>query len=359
MLLLIGAFCYGKWILAQQDPRIGQGVQVSPVRYDWDMKGEDERTGMINLKNYNTNAYDVEVSAEDFYVTDDTTEARFFIPSDNHPLKAYDVINWIEKPENFVLSPGESKDVFFKAKVPKDTPTGGYYGAIFFKTTSQKTEGEEQGSKIAINQRIGVLLVMAVKGNQPIRRDGKLQKFLPASKIFWDKPAKIEAEVANTGNLHYMASGRIDIQKFGQKVSTFPLDARIMYPGKYRKYESEWNFSPWAYGYYKADIDLLSEDGGIHIVGQTSFWVIPWKTTLAIFILLLLIFMIYKIFSTKFEIRRKDEDAENQPEEKTEDRIESVSEPEDQIQIKKINQMGSQSESEFKNSASHNKKKII
>jgi hypothetical protein len=312
MLLLIGAFCYGLWVKAQQDPRVGQGLQVSPVRYDWDMKSGDERTGVINLKNYDDISYDIEISAEDFYVTDDTSEAKFFVPGDGHPLKAYDVINWIEKPATIFLAPGENKDVIFKVKVPIDAPTGGYYGALFFKTGPQKNGDEQnQSSSIGINQRVGVLLVMAVKGSQPIIRNGKLQKFSPAQNIFWDKPASLEAEVANTGNLHYMASGQMDIYKFGRKVSTFPLDARILYPGKYRKYESQWDFSPWAYGYYKAGIDLISDDGAIRIVGQTSFWVIPWKTTLGIILILIIIWQIYRIFGNKFEIRRKGAEEED------------------------------------------------
>jgi hypothetical protein len=312
MLLLIGVFCYGLWVRAQQDSRVGQGLQVSPVRYDWDMKDGDERTGVINLKNYDDVGYNVEISAEDFYVTDDTSEAKFFVPNEGHPLKAYDVINWIDKPDSVSLAPGESKDVIFKVKVPGDAPTGGYYGAIFFKTGPQKNGDEQsQASSIGINQRVGVLLVMAVKGSQPITRNGKLQNFYPLSKIFWDKPATLEAEVANTGNLHFMASGQMEIYKFGRKINTFPLDARILYPGKYRKYESQWDFSPWAYGFYRAKVDLISDDGAIHIIGQTSFWVIPWKTTLGIIILLMIIWLIYRIFSSKFEIKRKGAEEEN------------------------------------------------
>lgn len=305
---MTGLFCY--WTVArgqEQDPRIATGVQVSPIRFDWDMNSGDERTGYINLKNYAKDPYDVEVELEDFYVTDDTTEARFFVPSENHPLYAYDVINWIDAPKAVHLEPGEGRDISFHVKVPQSTPTGGYYGAIFFKTAVENGQADDQNSRIMVHQRVGVLLVMAVKGEQPIILSGKLQKFEPAKKIFWSQPASIVSEILNNGNLHYKALGNIDIYKFGKKINSSVIDPRVVYPGKFRRYENNWDFSAWAYGYYTAKLDLVSEGGQIKISGETSFWVIPWKTTVAILILLIILYLIYRIFTKKFEIRKKEE----------------------------------------------------
>lgn len=308
MLLFISAtFCFATSARAEIDPRIATGVQVSPVRFDWDMKSGDERVGYVNLKNYSSDPYDVELEIEDFYVTNDTTEAVFFVPDQSHPLYAYDVINWIDATKNIHLDPGEGRDVSFYVKVPENTPTGGYYGAVFFKTAVRGNGSEEQQSQVMIHQRVGVLLVMAVKGNEPIRRSAMLDSFQSIKKVFWDKPASFVASVLNSGNLHFKMFGTIDIYKFGQKVDSIPIDARIMYPGKDRKYEQDWSFSPWAYGYYTAKIQMVSDDGAIVVDGSTNFWVIPWKTTLAIIILLIIIWLTYKLFSSKFEIKRKED----------------------------------------------------
>lgn len=310
LMLLSGVLCFSEVGFAQQDPRMATSVQVSPVRFDWDMNAGEERTGVVNLKNYSDDSYDIEIQLEDFYVTDDTTEARFFIPNKEHPLYAYDVINWIDMPASLTLSPGEGKDIAFKLKVPENTPTGGYYGALFFKTSkhSGQDQADENQSRVIINQRVGVLLVLAVKGTEPIRRTGELQQFKALSKIFWSNPAETEAIVINTGNIHYKAMGFLDIYKFGKKIDSVAIDPRMIYPGKYRKYETKWNFSPWAYGYYKAKFSLISEDMQIKINGETSFWVIPWKTTLAVILLLFIIWMIYKIFDSRFEIKKKGDD---------------------------------------------------
>jgi len=304
-LLLILGVVYFRWAHAQETAA-PVGLQVSPVRFDWDINAGEERTGNVNLKNYDNSPRSVAIEIEDFYVTDDTTEAKFFVPTSDNPLIAYDVINWIDVPKSVELAPGEGRDISFHVKVPQDSPTGGYYGAIFFNT---KMDGnpDNQGSRIEINQRIGALLVMAVKGSQPIKRSGEIKNFSATKKIFWDRPVQMTAGIYNSGNLHYKMLGTIDIYKFGSKMDSISLDPRILYPGKIRDYEQDWDFSSWAYGYYTAKMNLVSEDGAIKLAAQTSFWVIPWKTTVAIIILLIIIWLMFKLFSSKFEIKRKDD----------------------------------------------------
>lgn len=291
-----------KFARAEDSP---SGLQVSPVRFDWDINAGEERTGVINLKNYDNSSRSVTIEIEDFYVTDETTQAKFFVPTSDHPLIAYDVINWIEVPQVIELAPKEGKDIMFKVTVPENTPTGGYYGAIFFNT--KMDDGGGQGSRIFINQRIGALLVMAVKGTQPIIRTGEIKNFGTFKKIYWSNPVKLFIDMFNSGNLHYKMLGTVDIYKFGKKIDTISLMPRIIYPGKVRKYDESWEFSPWAFGYYTAKVHLFSEDGSIDLSYEISFWVIPWKTVFSIIILLTIIWLIFKLFSSRFEIKRKGE----------------------------------------------------
>ena len=225
-----------KFARAEDNP---SGLQVSPVRFDWDINAGEERTGVINLKNYDDSSRSVTIEIEDFYVTDETTQAKFFVPDSDHPLIAYDVINWIEVPKTIELGPQEGKDVMFHVKVPENTPTGGYYGAIFFNTKMDDAGG--QGSRISINQRIGALLVMAVKGTQPIVRTGEIKNFGTFKKIYWSNPVKLFIDMYNSGNLHYKMLGTVDIYKFGKKIDTINLTPRIIYPGKVRRYDESFH----------------------------------------------------------------------------------------------------------------------
>jgi hypothetical protein len=147
---------------------------------------------------------------------------------------------------------------------------------------------------------------MAVKGDQQIIRKGEISKFTAAHKIFWSKPAQLSADMLNSGNLHYKVLGAMDIYKFGSKIDSIAFEPRVVYPGKIRKFENDWNFSSWAYGYYTAKINLISDDGEIKTSAQTSFWIIPWKTTVSIIVLLVIIWLTFKLFTLKFEIRKKD-----------------------------------------------------
>jgi hypothetical protein len=315
-LALIALFCYSTNSALAQTPEemgIATGVQVSPSRVDWDAEDGQERTGVINLKNFSDNSYNVKVEIEDFYVADDSSEAKFFVPDKNHPLYAYDMINWVNvESKEIDLGPKEGKDIVFKVKVPKGTPTGGYYGVIFFNSKVQDlqvtSEDGQSTAQIGVNQRVGTLLVIAVKGDQPIIRKGQLEKFDPKKKVFLDKPAEFDIVAKNSGNLHYKVLGKFEIDKFGRKIVENELSPRVFYPDKTRQYEQKWDFSSWSYGYYKAKVNLISEDGEIVMNGETSFWVIPWKTTVSIIVLLVIVYLILKIFSTKFEIRKKTED---------------------------------------------------
>jgi hypothetical protein len=310
LFLFLGFFSFfSQSVLAAEMGVPEDGVQVSPVRFDWNFNAGEERTGVVNLKNYSPDSsYEVEASVEDFYVTDDATEARFFVPDATHPLYAYDVTNWIELPPNLTLAPSEGRDVFFKIKVPKETPTGGYYGALFFKTKKIVNNGISQdGSRVTINQRVGILLVMAVKGTQPIRLSGRLERIFPEKKIFWDNPAKVFTDTFNDGNLHYKLLGKFQIFRFGKEVDTQTLNPRVAYPGKSRNYENTWQFGPWAYGFYRVRTELWSEDQQVKLVGESSFWVIPWKTTVAISLLALIIWSIYRFFDKNFEIKKKND----------------------------------------------------
>ena len=107
LFLALGGACFSLINEAQGEEK-ASGLQVSPVRFDWDMNAGEERTGVINLKNYDNSPRSVTIEVEDFYVTDETTQAKFFVPDSDHPLIAYDVINWIDAPEIIELAPESS-----------------------------------------------------------------------------------------------------------------------------------------------------------------------------------------------------------------------------------------------------------
>lgn len=302
-------FCVFSFTHAQNARDTATEIQVSPTRFDYDLNAGEKVSGVINVKNYASQEYEIEIQLEDFYVSEDSSRANFFVPDQSHPLIAYDMINWV-KPENinFTVAGGEAKNLNFEIEVPEDTPTGGYYGAIFVQYKQKNAAPKVTGSGVIIKTRVGVLLVLAVKGRESIVRSGEIKNFSASQKIFWDSPAELSADVFNSGNLHYKLVGNIDIYKFGKKTGSIEIEPKVVYPQKSRKYEEKWPFSYWAYGFYRAKANFVSEDGAISLFKDTTFWVIPWKTTIAIIIIIAMIFFAWKLFRSKFEIKRKDQD---------------------------------------------------
>ncbi|MDD5397354.1 MAG: hypothetical protein PHW24_04875, partial [Candidatus Moranbacteria bacterium] len=182
--------------------KIDNTFQISPLRYDWVVDLNDERQGVVFVKNNATVPINIETEIQDFSVNQDLqNNTRFFVPNENHPLKAYDVINWINiDKEPFRLEPGEAKAVNFSAKIPMTTPTGGYYGVIFF--TKKPIEEEISNAPVQLNvtTRLGILLTFGVKGKEPINEKGNLALFSPTKKVFIDNPVGFNTQLANTGN---------------------------------------------------------------------------------------------------------------------------------------------------------------
>lgn len=302
-------FCQGVFAQEAGQPEELDGVQVSPTRFDWDLVPLNERTGRINLKNYTKEVMRVEIAIEDFFVSDDSTEAHFFVPNKEHPLYAYDVINWITPKSDEIgiieIPADGNKDVLFTIKIPEKTPTGGYYGAIFFRTLPNVQENEEDGARIGISTRVGVLMVMAVKGDEPLSKKGEIKDFQGLRKVYFSPPAEFATDFFNSGNIHYKVSGSVKIKKFSKDLLELPIESRIVYPGKNRTFKNSWRFTNWSYGYYKAVVDISSEDDLVKDSREIAFWVIPWKTTVSIILLIIIIWIILRLFTQKFEIKRK------------------------------------------------------
>lgn len=306
--LMIAFYCGGifAWSVVHAQDTPEAGVQISPIRFDWQMQGGETRTDEIVVHNFSDIAHNVDVSVENFYVSDDSRQANFYVPDDEHPLKAYDVINWITAPEDFTIQPGETKKFNFSVSVPEGQPTNGYYGSVFFRTSTedaQVNDDEGNGLRLGVNYRVGALVTIAVQGDDDMRINGNVEEFNVIQKVFWDDPIQFYARLKSDGNIHYQAAGKIDVFKFGKKFATTEINSEVMYPGKMRTFIENVRFKPWDFGVYSATLHMQSEDGTVVFEGDIpTFFVIPWKMTVAIIGMIALVVIMIKVFKKKFKI---------------------------------------------------------
>ena len=305
-LILLAVYC-GSVVQAESTPEAG--VQVSPIRFDWQIESGEQKTDEIVVHNFSDISHVVEVQVENFFVSNDSQQANFFVPDENHPLKAYDVIDWIDAPENFTLEPGETRKLKFTIDVPKNQPTSGYYGSIFFKTNTDDAMAESEdnsGVKLNVNYRVGVLVTLAVQGTEEMKIDGGVEDFGVTKKIFWENPITIFAKLTSSGNIHYKVGGKMEIKKFGEKFAVVKVDDKIMYPNRTRTFSEQVMFGPWDYGVYTVTLNMESEDGSVVFEdGDVTFFVIPGKTTAIIIGIIFLIIVIGRIFNNKFAIIKR------------------------------------------------------
>ncbi len=278
------------------------GLQISPIKFVWTLNSGEERTSKIVVKNYSDKDLFVHMGVEDFFVGDDGTEPQFFIPDTEHPLKAHDIIDWFDLPEDFNLGPDEAKVVDFTVRVPADSPTSGYYGSVFF-TTGGDLSGD--GSRIGLSYRIGSLVIIAVQGDEPMRIGADLSSFTVEKKWNFEKPIIMNAMVQSTGNVHYPMFGTIEITRFGKKFHTVEMKSRILYPEINNKYREVLEYGMWDFGKYTAKLAMHSENDAIKLDGETTFYIIPWKGLAIIGSGLLGIIIVKLIFSSLFKVERK------------------------------------------------------
>ena len=284
---------------ASQDGVPERGLQIAPAKLILDFKPGEVKEVVVNVKNYDKNlTHEVIIGIEDFYVTDGSAKAQFFVPDAEHELVAYDVIDWIEVEKGFELKPGESKDVKMRISVPKDTPTGGYYGVVFFKTSESKNEAiEGKQVSVDVNYRVGMLLINAVRGDAPIVIDGSVEDFSVTKKIFWQSPVTVFAKLRSEGNIHYKASGQIEIKKFGKRNRIIMIEPEVMFPNRSKTFTKKTEFGTWDFGRYTANLTMWSEDKSVNFEDQVEFYVIPKKGLIIIgegLALLLVLIVVFK-----------------------------------------------------------------
>jgi hypothetical protein len=192
----------------------------------------------------------------------------------------------------------------FTVNIPEGQPTNGYYGTIFFKTKGDDAAAADgSGVKIGVSYRVGALLTFAVQGEEPMHIDGDLTSIVSAQNVFWNSPIMIEAKAWSSGNIHYKASGKLNIYKFGKKFATVEIDPEIMYPDRTRTFTEKIPFDQFDHGIYTANISLVSEDGSIVMEGETEkFYVIPWISTASCGGGLIFVTILLSFFRKRFAI---------------------------------------------------------
>lgn len=197
----------------------------------------------------------------------------------------------------YILKPGEEREIPLRVSVSGDTQPGGRYAVISW-------GAQEFASRIALSGQPGVNVAIDVVGEVEERLN--VQRFSLVSIASWmlSRPVSFEADIKNTGGRHSAVTGAVTIRNiFGAVVATLPLTTRLggddrepirILPDTLRTLYAVWG-GGFALGPYTATLKIDTNVAGVH-TAKASFTVIP-SLVIGValgFIILFLIFFLLK-----------------------------------------------------------------
>lgn len=194
--------------------------------------------------------------------------------------------------------------------IPAGSEPGGLYASVLVVTNPPEGEliENDNNGKTKLISRLGTLFFVRVKGDA--KEEGALKNFrVKDNKIFFEKaPVSMELLFENTGSVHLMPYGSIEIKNIlGQKIDEINVDPWFIMPDSLRERTVEWAGKKMLFGKYTADLVVNRGYEDILDKKTISFWIIPWKIALAILFLLFLLISLFRWVGRQFhfEVKRK------------------------------------------------------
>jgi len=288
---------------------IANDFVLGPGKTDLVLDPGEKNTQQITVTNRLGVDKDFRLEVEDFSGSYDTDQTVVLFGDAKGPYSLKDYI----KPETteFSLKHGERIVIPVEIDIPEDSEAGGLYASVLVSTVPGKEEAEKNKGQTKVISRLGTLFFVRVTGD--VDESVKLQTFkvTDTKNGFYEKgPIPFEIVLKNEGNIHVIPSGKIEIKNLlGKKVGEVTVDKYFSMPNAVRERVVNWD-SKLLLGRYTATLTLDKNyqqrpNETEQIV--TTFWVIPWKILLAVFVGLLIAWRIIRfIFGKfKFEIKKK------------------------------------------------------
>lgn len=178
------------------------GLEMSPAVIELgDLNPGDMAEGKFSIKNTGKEPTDFKITFEPYGVTGEDYTADLETRTQYN-----DIIDWATFSANSgSLEAGESREIQFFIKVPKDVPAGGQYGTIVAESSAKN---DSSSSSIAIGRRVGIVVYTQVAGDT--RKTGSIED-LKLPSILFNPPVTATSIVENTGNTHAVATYTLQV----------------------------------------------------------------------------------------------------------------------------------------------------
>ena len=278
-------------VLAQENKP--KGVSVSPLTFELTANPGDTIGNELRIHNPTNGVILIKMEAEDFLPVGE--EGKVITTSEEDEDTTYSLRKWITiVPSEFTLKKGEEKFVNFIINVPENAEPGGKYGSILAGVSGTVSEnGITTGASVAT--KTGALVLLMVSGD--LNEKLMISDFsAPSFQEYGPVPFEIRFE--NAGTVHVKPRGYIVITDwFGKNATELEFPQKNVMPGAVRKIDVEWD-TKWLFGKYTASVIGVYGTSNENLTSQViTFWIFPWKLTLGVLIVLLIIITFF--FKTK------------------------------------------------------------
>ena len=245
-----------------------ESVQISPLTYKLEVAAGVSRDATITVKNTTMVAMDYAMEVENFNnVTDDGAPVSF----EKSETSGQTLANWISFPAaTGTMAAGQKTTLKFSIKVPAGAQAGGYYAAVFVRTTPV----DNSDAQLGVIGRVGTLVLVTVPGD--ISKTLTINETSIPGFIFSLRGDKnFSAKITNTGGTYFESQVVAEIQPFLGKKSTLDLGKHLITQNNARTYEAKWG-NKYPFGYYKVTLKAIDGDGK-SVTSTGSFWALPYE----------------------------------------------------------------------------------
>ncbi len=286
MLAVLIAAVYPQLGLAQSEGATGNGLRITPIRQELVLAPGQVDSYKIEVANVSPGDINVTSVVNDFASDNETGQPRLLTKAEDK--SPFSLTNFVTLPEDFLLKPGEKKEVEIKVEVPVNTTPGGYFGIVRFASGGSR---DNEGN-IALNASVGSILLVTVPGPT---QEGMELGFIQARTggvsrtLFEYTPDTLAINLRNTGNTILKPFGRVSIKDmFGNEVMAFEFNGGKfrgnVLPKSSRTFEQELdNFG--RIGRYTVEANISYGQGGGNIINAVyTFWIVPWRLIVTVLI---------------------------------------------------------------------------
>jgi len=286
-------------------------LEVSPSTLVTTVKPAVETTLDLKVRNTSKNTENLKIELRSFKIND---YGQGISLSDSTPP---DLAKWVSLDSpTFTAKPGEWSTLHISVHLPSEAGFSYPFAVVISRVDSKATESSGR----LLEGSVAVFALVNIDKPGATRVLG-ISKLKPSHRIYEFLPADIDLELRNTGNSIVQPYGNIYIQRSSndpQPLSVLALNDERGYilPGTTRDFHASWTkgfpyyktvtkdgknhkelvwdwsaLSQFRIGRYTAKVVAVYNDGirDVPVIGEVTFWVIPWRILLGALVVVVLI----------------------------------------------------------------------